>query len=207
MGRLAIVTVIVAALGLAACGGPPESRVALSDPEAAADPAAFVGNWFQPADDGAFYLRLAAREDSRVLDAIGISVGWEEGNAVRWLRASVHLTEIDGRVYANIRRHPSEGDDYTAPGQPPGTIIARLDLSSAGALLIGWMSSNAIEGLIEEGRAQGGEVAGIYGGEEVPYLLLDMSRDVLVALIRSVPEDRLFDEPGVFLRLPGADED
>ncbi len=34
-----------------------------------------------------------------------------------------------------------------------------------------------------------------------------MSRDVLVALIRSVPEDRLFDEPGVFLRLPGADED
>ena len=37
MGRLALVTLIVAALGLGACGGPPEFRVALSDPEAAAE--------------------------------------------------------------------------------------------------------------------------------------------------------------------------
>lgn len=207
MRRMAIVTITLAALGLAACGGLPESRVALSDPDAAADPSAIVGNWYQPVDDGAFYLRLAPREDSRVLDATAISVGWEEGNAVRWLRASVHLTEIDGRTYANIRRHVSEGDDYSALGQPPGFIIARVDLSPEGELRTAWLSSSAIEGLIEEGRATGGEVEGLYDGEKVPYLLLDMDRDALVALIRSMPEDQLFDEPGMFRRLPGVDQD
>jgi ABC-type glycerol-3-phosphate transport system substrate-binding protein len=50
MGRLRTVAAIVAALGLAACGGPPESRVTLSDPASAADPSAFVGDWFQPID-------------------------------------------------------------------------------------------------------------------------------------------------------------
>jgi hypothetical protein len=168
MGRLAIVTVIVAALGLAACSGPPESQVTLSDPELGADPSALVGNWYQPVDDGAFYLRIILRGGSRILEAIGIAVGFEEGNMVRWLKASVHLTEIDGQTYANIRRHAGEG-------------------------------------LIEEGRFQGREVAGLYGGEEVLYLLLDMDRDALVALTRSVPQDELFDAPGVFLRLPDKD--
>jgi len=199
---LAILTLILSALILGACGGPPESRVALSDPEAAADPSALVGNWYQPVDDGAFYLRITQREESRVLDAIAISVGWEEGNLVRWLRASVHLTEIDGLTYANIRRHPGEGDDYSAPGQQPGYIIARVDLSPEGDLLTAWMSVSSIESLREEGLAQGREVAGLYDGEEVPSLLLEMDRDALVALIRSMPEDQLFDEPGTFIRLP-----
>jgi len=207
MGRLAIVTVIVAALGLAACSGPPESQVTLSDPELGADPSALVGNWYQPVDDGAFYLRIILRGGSRILEAIGIAVGFEEGNMVRWLKASVHLTEIDGQTYANIRRHVGEGDDYAEPGQLPGYVIARVALSPEGGLLTTWMSASTIEGLIEEGRVQGREVAGLYDGEEVPYLLLDMDRDALVALIRSVPQDTLFDEPGVFLRLPDKDDE
>ncbi len=202
MGRLAILTLILAALTLGACGGPPESRVALSDPEAAADSAALVGNWYRPVDDGAFYLRITQRAESRTLDAIGFSVGWEEGKLVRWLRASVHLTEIDGLTYANIRRHVGEGDDYSAPGQPPGYIIARIDLTPEGDLLTTWMSSSAIEGLVEEGRVRVHEVEGVYDGEGVPYLYLDMERDALVALIRSVPPNTLFDEPGAYLRLP-----
>ena len=140
-----------------------------------------------------------------MLDAIAYAVGWEDGNAVRWLRASVHLTEIDGRTYANIRRHLGKGDDYTAPGERPGAIIARVDLSPEGALIVTWMNANAIQELIEEGRAQGRMAEGIHGGEEVEYLLLDMERAALVELIRSVPEDRLFGEPGIFLRLLGGD--
>ena len=46
------------------------------------------------------------------------------------------------------------------------------------------------------------EVEGVYDGEGVPYLYLDMERDALVALIRSVPPNTLFDEPGAYLRLP-----
>ncbi len=71
-------------LSLAACGGPPESRVALSEPGEAAYDARLVGNWYFANDRGALYLHIAPRKEAASLEVIGIGVGYKHGDPVRW---------------------------------------------------------------------------------------------------------------------------
>ena len=119
--------IVVLALFLAACGAPPESRVALSEPGAAAYDARLPGKWVWAEKEGAHYLHIAPRADSALLDVLSVGVGYQEGDPVRWLRAVAHASAIDGETYYNVKR--VAGLDYTADGEQPGYILLRIEFT------------------------------------------------------------------------------
>ncbi len=185
-------------LSLAACGGPPESRVALSEPGAAAYDARLPGNWYFANDRGAVYLQIAPRKEAATLEVIGIRVGYKDDDPVRWIRAIAHASAIDGKTYYNVRRVAGAGFDYTAEGERPGFIILRTEFSEDGTLTLWFMDEDIVRNVVKEDR----KVAGNYKGEEVPYDVLDISQPELVALIREVTPKKLFRcEVGPFRRL------
>ncbi len=187
-------------LSLAACSGPLESRIALSEPGAAAYDERLVGNWYSAEKGGGWYLHIAPRKETASLEVIGIGVGFKEGDPVRWNRTIAHASAIDGKTYYNVRRVAGAGFDYTAEGERPGFIILRTEFSEDGTLTLWFMDEDIVRNLIKEGR--GRKVAGDYKGEEVPYRVLDMSRPELVALIRKVTPEKLFRcDVGPFRRL------
>ncbi len=189
-------------LSLAACGGPPESRVALSEPGAAAYDARLVGNWYRASEEGGWHLHIPPRKETALLDVIGIGFGYDEGDPVRWIRATAHASEIDGRTYYNVKRIADSGADYTAEEEGPGFIILRTEFSQDGTLTLWFMDNDIVKTLIKEGRAKGREVEGNYKGEKVSYWVLQMSRPELIALIREVTPEKLFRrEEGPFHRL------
>ncbi len=55
------------ALSLAACSGPLESRVALSEPGEAAYDERLVGNWYSPEKGGGWYLHIAPRKEAATI--------------------------------------------------------------------------------------------------------------------------------------------
>ncbi len=187
-------------LSLAACGGPPESRVALSEPGAAAYDARLPGNWYFANDRGAVYLQIAPRKEAATLEVIGIRVGYKDDDPVRWIRAIAHASELDGKTYYNVRRVAGAGDDYTAEGERLSFIILRTEFSEDGTLTLCFINNSIIKNFVKEGR--GREAEGNYKGEKVPYQVLQMSRPELIALIREVTPEKLFRrEEGSFHRL------
>lgn len=190
------------ALSLAACSGPPESRVTLSEPGAAAYDERLVGNWYSAEKGGGWYLHIAPRKEAATLEVIGIGFGYKDDDPVRWIKAIAHASELDGRTYYNVKRIAGTGDDYTAEGERPGFIILRTEFSEDGTLTLCFMDERIIRNLIKEGRAKGRAVKGDDKGEEVPYRVLDISRPELIALIRKVTPEKLFRcDVGPFRRL------
>ena len=186
------------ALSLAACSGPPESRVALSEPGAAAYDERLVGNWYSAEKGGGWYLHIAPRKETASLEVIGIGVGFKEGDPVRWNRTIAHASAIDGKTYYNVRRVAGAGFDYTAEGERPGFIILRTEFSEDGTLTLWFMDEDIVRNVVKEDR----KVAGNYKGEEVPYRVLDISRPELIALIQKVTPEKLFRcDVGPFRRL------
>ncbi len=188
-----LVCLAVFALALGACGGPVESRVALSEPGAAAFDPRILGDWYATEKDFTWHLSIEAREDSAVLDVVGAGLGYTDGKPVRWLRMTGHASEIDGRLYYNVQRTVGAGDDYGAADTPPGYIVARANLVDDEQLEICFLDESRLNALIEDGALEGREVVGDYGGEEVPYLLIEAPRERLIALIREAPPGDLFD--------------
>ncbi len=202
------VCLAVIALALAACVGPVESRVALSEPGSAAFDPRILGEWYATEDDLIWHLGIKAREDSAVLDIVGAGLGYPDGRTVRWLRLTGHASEIDGQLYYNIQRTAGAGDDYGAPDTPPGFIVARANLVDDERLEICFLDRSGFNTRIEDGALEGREVVGDYGGEEVPYLLIEAPRERLIALIREAPPDDLFHcESDSLRRLPPTDGD
>ncbi len=181
------------AIALAACGGPVESRVALSEPGAAAYDPRILGEWYVTEKEFAWHLGIEAREDSAVLDVVGAGLGYPDGKPVRWLTLTAHASEIDGRLYYNVQRTAGAGDDYGASDTPPGFIITRANLVDDEQLEICFLDESRFNALIENGALEGREVEGDYAGEEVPYLLIEAPRERLIALIREAPPGDLFD--------------
>ncbi len=198
--------VCLAALALGACGGPVESRVALSEPGSAAYDSGILGEWYATENDFTWHLSIEARQDSAVLDIVGTGLGYSDGRPVRWLRLTGHASEIDGRLYYNVQRTAGAGDDYGASDTPPGFIITRANLVDDERLEICFLDESWLNALIENGALEGREVEGDYDGEDVPYLLIEAPRDRLVALIRETPPGDLFDcAPDPLRRLPPTD--
>ncbi len=198
--------VCLAALALGACGGPVESRVALSEPGSAAYDSGILGEWYATENDFTWHLSIEARQDSAVLDIVGTGLGYSDGRPVRWLRLTGHASEIDGRLYYNVQRTVGVGDDYGASDTPPGFIITRANLVDDERLEICFLDESRLNALVENGALEGHEVEGDYDGEEVPYLLIEASRERLVALIRETPPGDLFDcAPDPLRRLPPTD--
>ncbi len=194
------------ALALGACVGPVESRVAVSEPGSAAFDPRILGEWYATEDDFIWHLGIKAREDSAVLDIVGAGLGYPGGRTVRWLRLTGHASEIDGQLYYNIQRTAGAGDDYGAPDTPPGFIVARANLVDDERLEICFLDRSGLNTLIEDGALEGREVMGDYGGDEVPYLLIEAPRERLVALIRESAPGDLFDcESDLLRRLPPTD--
>ena len=194
------------ALALGACGGPPESRVALSEPGSAAYDPRILGDWYATEDDFTWHLSIEAREDSAVLDIVGAGFGYTDGKPVRWLRFTGHASEIDGRLYYNVRRAAGAGDDYGAPDTPPGYIVARANPVDDERLEICIFDRSGFNALVEDGALEGRKVVGDYGGQEVPYPLIEAPRERLVALIRESPPGDLFNcAPDPLRRLPPTD--
>jgi len=196
----------LATLALGACGGPVESRVALSEPGSAAFDRRILGRWYATDNEFTWHLDIEAREDGAVLDIVGAGLGYSKGQSVRWLTLTAHASVVDGGLYYNVRRTAGAGDDYGAPGTPPGYIVMRANLVDDEQLEICFLDESWLNALIENGALEGREVEGDYDGEEVPYLLIEAPRDRLVALIRETPPGDLFDcVPDPLRRLPSTD--
>ena len=197
MRRPAALIFLLAGLALSACGGPPESPVALSEPGETAYDERLVGIWYATDGQEAIYLHISPRKETAYLDVVGMAV-FKKGDPVRWLRARAHASEIDGQTYYNVQRFAGAGFDYTAPGESPGFIIVRADVSQEDTLIlrfVGWPDS------VKKGRVRGRKVEGKYKDEKVPYRMLDLSRPELIALIREVTPAKLVEQPIRFRRL------
>lgn len=205
MRPLVVFAALLVGLALSACFGPPESTVALSEPGETAYDARLLGDWYyMEGDNEGLRLHIAPGEEDGVLDIVGVMLDWNTSDPVRWLRATAHASEIDGRTYYNVKRRAGVGDDYSAD-EPPGFIILRAEPGDDGSLSLRFMDSALLDGLIDEGRVKGRTAAGRYEDTDVEYVKLDVSRRDLVALIREFPPEKLFDDPGRFQRLEPAD--
>lgn len=205
MRPLVVFAALLVGLALSACFGPPESTVALSEPGETAYDARLLGDWYyMEGDNEGLRLHIAPGEEDGVLDIVGVMLDWNTSDPVRWLRATAHASEIDGRTYYNVKRHAGVGDDYSAD-EPPGFIILRAEPGDDGSLSLRFMDSALLDGLIDEGRVKGRTAAGRYEDTDVEYVKLDVSRRDLVALIREFPSEKLFGDPGRFQRLEPAD--
>ena len=196
----------LAALALGACGGPVESRVALSEPGSAAFDPRILGRWYATDNEFTWHLDIEAREDGAVLDIVSAGLGYSKRRSVRWLTLTAHASVVDGGLYYNVQRTAGAGDDYGVPDTPPGYIVTRANLVDDDSLEICFLDESWLNALIENGALEGREVEGDYHGEDVPYLLIEAPRDRLVALIRETPPDDLFDcVPDPLRRLPSTD--
>ncbi len=195
---------LLVGLALSACGGPPESVVALSEPGKTTYDERLLGDWYyMEEDDGGWQIHIGRSADKDVLDVVGTFVIWDDANPVRWIRATAHASEVDGRIYYNVKRLAGVGDDYTAGG-PPGFIILRAQPGDDGSLSLQFMDDGLLKNLVKEGRLKARRVNGRYKDIDVPYLMLDVSRPDLIALIREFPPEKLFGDPGRFQRLEPA---
>ncbi len=210
MRRPAALIFLLAGLALSACGGPPESPVALSEPGETAYDERLVGIWYAIKGKEAVYLHISPRKETAYLDVVGILAVFRERDPVRWIRATAYASKIVGRIYYNVQRVAGAGVDYTALGESPGFIVVRADVTGQDALSLRFMSwpgggnlfsDYPLSDFLKKGRVRGREVEGKYKDEKVPYLMLDLSRPELVELIREVTPERLFKEVTRFRRL------
>ena len=205
MRRPAAVVFFLAGLALAACSGPSESRVALSEPGETAYDQRLAGIWYATDGEGAWYLHISPRKKTALLDVVGISAVFKEGDPVRWLRATAHASEIDGVTYYNVKRVAGAGFDYTAPGEGPGFIVVRVDVTGQDALSLSFMRwpapGDSLKDSVKKGRVRGREVKGRHGDEEIPYHVLDLSRPERVAIIREATPAEIFEKVVRFHRL------
>ena len=201
-GRAALVFLLVG-LTLLACSGPPESRVALSEPGETPYDERLVGIWYAIDGQETIYLHISPRKETAYLDVVGIFAVFRESDPVRWIRATAHASKIDGRTYYNVQRVAGAGVDYTAPGESPGFIVVRADVTGRDAISLNFMSwpdgdnlisDYPLRDFLKKGRVIGREVEGKYRDKKVPYLMLNLSRPELVDLIREVTPERLFKE-------------
>ncbi len=201
--RVALVFLLVG-LTLSACSGPPESRVALSEAGETAYDERPVGIWYRTDGKKAIYLHITPRKETAYLDVVGIFVVYNEADPVLWLRATAHASEIDSETYYNVKRVAGAGFDYTAPGESPGFIIARADVSEQDTLslrFMGWSFGGGYFQKNKKARVKGRRFEGKYKDTNVPYRMLDLSRPELIELIREVTPANLFKEPIRFRRL------
>ena len=205
MRRPAALVFLLAGLALSACSAPPESRVALSEPGDTAYDQRLVGIWYcADGEKEATYLHISPQKETAFLDVVGITAVYNEADPVRWIRATAHASEIDGQTYYNVKRVAGAGFDYTAPGESPGFIVVRADITDEDALslrFMGWPNGDPLRDSLKKGRVRGRKVEGKYMDEKVPYRMLDLSRPELIALIREVTPAKLFNKPIRFHRL------
>lgn len=186
------------ALMLSACSGFPESRVALSEPGSVPFDQSLVGHWFCPGDGNpVLYLQVNAAEEAEVLDVVWIWLFQPGGEQepLYWWRAKAHAAEVDGKTYFSAKRVAGTGDDHSLE-EPPAYIIARAILSDDDRLSLGLMQREWVQEQLDKDELKGRKVGARNKSGEFSYLLLELSRPELIALVRETPDEDLFDYSG-----------
>jgi hypothetical protein len=194
--------VLFLGIALSGCVAPPESRNALSEPGEVMIDKRLAGTWHANIEgEGGFYLHMT-RRNVRSLRIVGT---WFDDRDVDWIQATAHASEIDGRMYYNVKRVPAKGGDYTAEGEERGFILLRAELTAEDTLFLRSMNGSLLKNLIGSRRVSGRKVS---CDDYCSYLVLDSSRAELLALIQEQTPERLFPVAvGPFRRLkPNWDE-
>jgi hypothetical protein len=212
--RAALLMFLLPALLLSARSGVPQSRSDLSEPGETAYDERLIGFWHGvgPADDdmvGA-YVEIAPTEDGR-LSVVGslapIRTSAEDEPITLWVEAIGHASRLDGSTYYNLRLITGTGYDlYFSPaeGQQAGFVILQADVSAEDQLFLRFMSPRTLAPLIEDSTVRGRSLS---CGDFCGYILLDVSRQELIDLIRSITPEKLFPvDLGPFQRINLRDE-
>lgn len=112
------------------------------------------------------------------------------GGAAR-IRGQIFASEVDGQRFYNIQRlEDNLSEEEGRTGKSDSYIIAKLEAGNDGVLSIKTLGGDYLEELIESGQLKAREVKGDPYGE---YVVLELTRDELIELIRNHPEEKLFD--------------
>jgi hypothetical protein len=185
------------AVALAACGGHVELDSPLSAVGHPYDPR-LVGDWYAagevpPAsqdEDKIFLLRIRPSETPAVLSARYVEV--ETKNSVKSLfeiPMSAHASELDGRVYYNVRVLPSGAD---ATSEPLGYMLVYPEFNHDGSMSILFLANPTLKRLVEEGWIAAGGGKKSDGAAKRQNLRLSLSSAELADLIRRTPHEDLF---------------
>lgn len=196
---------------VSACRPPPEARVALSEPGTVAYDERVVGWWYALANGGDLWLwqlRITPGKEPTTLEITAVWIGGKNKEPVTWLRAIAFGSDIDGETYYNVRRVAGAGDDYTAPGERPGYILARAKITEPDMLLLcflhgeDWRFTGSLGHLLKEHGVKSRKVEGQSKRlGKTSYHVLDVTRPELRALLREVPPEKLFKSPVPFFRV------
>lgn len=202
MRRSSFLPMLLASVLLAACTGPAEFRLPISEPGAAAYDEALVGSWyaFSKEHDGVVMLRIAADAEGRLVAAAGLielKPGTDGRAAFQWLNREAYPSEIDGVTYFNTRpiapgaagfrqksRQAPEIESVLG-GAERGYWIMRAEIDADDRLTLEVLSEKVPNRLDLPGREMS-------CGEDCTYEILDLSSAELIALIRSNPPEDLF---------------
>lgn len=190
---------LLAGLTLSACSVPPESRVALSEPGEVAYDERLLGFWFSISGGGGGlnYLHITPAYDKTYLGILGVSADQSYSPLAAWNWSRAHASKIDGQTYYNVKRTAGAGFDYTAPGESPGFIIVRADVSKKDSLILSpWTLTH-----IDEGQVKFRRVNIKQRGEADAYHILDLPRAELVELIRVFGPAKMFSKKYIFRRM------
>lgn len=178
------------ALALAACTGPVESWSPLQGTPEAEPDNRLTGAWYMYRDDVMIFLYVPERTDGDPFEVLVVMAEHGREPPASWTTAVVDATVLDGETFYNVRRFA--GADYSAEGEHPGFTIMQTGFSDQGALTLRFMSHRLLTDLIESGRVRGRVLDGHDNDTEVEYVMLDLGREELLALIRDTPRETLF---------------
>lgn len=191
MRKSAIVVSLFLGLALSACKSVPEVSATLSEPDPALFDKRLAGMWYAvgPAGyiNGFAYLLIIPRKDGASFDVTGVMVSRKGAKSVQWLRATAYASLVDGETYYNVKRVAWVGNDYT-PEETTSFLILKPKIAADSSLMfLHAMESEALGKIAEERGIKKRKLP-----PEAPYIILDVSRDDLIRLIRETAHERLF---------------
>jgi hypothetical protein len=183
-------SLVFLALVLAACTGPVESWSPLQGAPEAEPDHRLTGAWYVHQDEGVILLYVPEWTDSDPFQVLAVMAEHGREPPASWITAIVEATVLDGETFYNVRHFG--GADYSAEGEHPGFIIMQTEFSDQGALTLRFMSHKLVKDFIESKRVGGRILDGHYNNTEVEYVMLELGREELLALIRDTPRETLF---------------
>jgi hypothetical protein len=198
--------VLLAALGLAACGMPPEFSHPLGQPLGSqSDHKRLAGVWVafhNGKKDGAMIIYLRSDGKGGLLVNLITAGTGSEKRKVFWWRGTAFASRIDGELYVNFRRIKGKGDDYTAPGLTPGYSVVKVDFETKDLVRVWLMNNFRVRDLIEQGRLKGRKVMGQFAGMNIPYSRVSNGPGDLRRLLLEVGSGLMSTDGHLFRRSP-----
>jgi len=172
---------------------PIEVQVSLSEPGQAEFDKELLGYWYAMDENGDTIMIVSAREqnDGQIRgDYLMLENNGVYGGAAR-IRGQIFASEIDGQRYYNIQRlEDNLSEEEGRTGESDSYIIAKLKADDDGVLSIKALGGDHLEEMVESGQLKYREVKGDPYGD---YVVLELTRNELIELVRKHPGDKLFE--------------